>query len=242
MSEIHFVAQGKGGVGKSVISALITQKFLSDGKTVKAFDTDPVNATFTNYKALNVQFIEIMEDSEINPRKFDALMELLFALEEDVAVIDNGASSFIPLSAYLESNAAINMLIAHGHTVHIHTIVTGGQGMKDTLAGLAQVVNTFGDTDAKICVWQNEFWGKVEQDGKQFEDMKVFKANAEKISSVITIPELKPRQLFQDDFSAMLKQRLTFDEAIDSDSFDTMTRSRLKIIKTKLFTAMEEAI
>jgi CobQ/CobB/MinD/ParA nucleotide binding domain len=238
--KIHFVIQGKGGVGKSVISALIAQKCQQEGKTI-CFDTDPVNATFSNYNGVGATFLDIMDKNEVNQRRFDGLMESLLTSDADFAVIDNGASCFIPLSSYIASNAAVDILIAAGHEVHLHTVVTAGQAMRDTLAGLQQVCQTFGESGAKIMVWLNEFWGLVQEDGKTFEQMKVYANNKKFIDSVLTIPELMPKQTFQEDFSEMLKKKLTFSEALDGNIFDSMTKSRLKIIRDKLFNAMSAA-
>jgi cellulose biosynthesis protein BcsQ len=102
MSKIHIILQGKGGVGKSLIAAVFAQYKASRGQNPLCIDTDPVNATFNGFKALNVQRLQIMEGDEINSRKFDALVELIAPPIGDV-IIDNGASSFVPLSHYLLS-------------------------------------------------------------------------------------------------------------------------------------------
>ena len=66
-------------------------------------DTDPVNATLHGYKELPVTRLDIIENDEIVARKFDGLIELVAPATHEV-IIDNGASSFIPLSHYLISN------------------------------------------------------------------------------------------------------------------------------------------
>ena len=103
MSKIHIILQGKGGVGKSLIAAVLAQYKASRDQNPLCIDTDPVNATFNGFRALNVQRLRIMEGDEINSRKFDALVELIAPSTDDV-IIDNGASSFVPLSHYLLSN------------------------------------------------------------------------------------------------------------------------------------------
>ena len=103
MAKIHMVLQGKGGVGKSMIAATIAQYKAGKGQKPLCIDTDPVNATFEGYKALNVRRLNIMDGDEINTRNFDALVEMIASAEGDV-IIDNGASSFVPLSHYLISN------------------------------------------------------------------------------------------------------------------------------------------
>lgn len=55
MAKIHMVLQGKGGVGKSMIAATIAQYKAGKGQKPLCIDTDPVNATFEGYKALNVR-------------------------------------------------------------------------------------------------------------------------------------------------------------------------------------------
>ena len=91
MAKIHMVLQGKGGVGKSMIAATLAQYKAGKGTKPLCIDTDPVNATFEGYKALNVRRLNIMEGDEINTRNFDALVEMIASAEGDV-IIDNGAS------------------------------------------------------------------------------------------------------------------------------------------------------
>ena len=77
MAKIHMVLQGKGGVGKSMIAATIAQYKAGKGQKPLCIDTDPVNATFEGYKALNVRRLNIMDGDEINTRNFDALVEMI---------------------------------------------------------------------------------------------------------------------------------------------------------------------
>lgn len=51
----HFVMQSKGGAGKSVVSALLSQYILEHDKDLILIDTDPSNKTLGSYKGLNVQ-------------------------------------------------------------------------------------------------------------------------------------------------------------------------------------------
>ena len=53
MPHIHYILQGKGGVGKSLIAALMMQYQEDNGMPAIAVDTDPVNASFTAYNAWN---------------------------------------------------------------------------------------------------------------------------------------------------------------------------------------------
>ncbi len=236
MADVHFVLQGKGGVGKSVTAALKTQQLLASGKTVLSVDTDPINATFSGYKGIGAQYIQIMEDDEINPRLFDQLIELICSTDCEAVMVDNGAASFVALANYIKSNHIVEMLTELGHRVCIHTVITAGQAQKDTLVGFKQLAEAFRDSGAELIVWLNEFWGPIRsEEGKVFEEMKVYRDNEDAISAVIVIPELKPKETFADTMSKMLTKKLTFDEAIGSSEFLLMEKQRLKSIKDKLF-------
>ena len=175
MAKIHMVLQGKGGVGKSMIAATIAQYKAGKGQKPLCIDTDPVNATFEGYKALNVRRLNIMDGDEINTRNFDALVEMIASAEGDV-IIDNGASSFVPLSHYLISNQVPALLQDMGHELVVHTVVTGGQALVDTVSGFAQLASQF-PAECLFVVWLNPYWGPIEHEGKGFEQLKAYTAN-----------------------------------------------------------------
>ena len=238
MAKIHMVLQGKGGVGKSFIAATLAQYKASKGQKPLCIDTDPVNATFAGYKALGVKRLQIMEGDEINPRNFDTLVELVAPSKDDV-IIDNGASSFVPLSHYLISNQVPALLADMGHELVVHTVITGGQALLDTVSGFSQLVSQF-PTEAIFVVWLNPYWGPIEHEGKGFEQLKAYTANKARVSAIVSIPALK-EETYGRDLSDMLQERLTFDEALAMDSLTIMTRQRLKIVKTQLVAQLENA-
>jgi hypothetical protein len=237
MANIHIVLQGKGGVGKSMIAAILAQYMLSKGETPICFDTDPVNATFLGYAALNARRIQIMDGDEINSRNFDALIEQIAPSEHPV-IIDNGASSFIPLSHYMVSNDVATVLQELGHKLVIHTVVTGGQALTDTLKGLAALLTQFPADSATFITWLNPYWGPIEADGKTFEKMKTYTENKNRISGIVYLPTLKA-DTHSRDFAEMLQERLTFDEALASPTLHIMVRQRLKIVKAEIFSKLE---
>ncbi|HAU0967546.1 TPA: conjugal transfer protein TraL [Legionella pneumophila] len=239
MSKIHMTMQGKGGVGKSFVSATTAQYKHHKGNSPLCIDTDPINATFHGFKALNVKRLDIMEGDEINSRYFDTLIELISSTEEDV-VIDNGASSFVPLSYYLTSNQVPSLLHDMGHQLIIHTVITGGQALADTTHGFAQLITQFPE-EVNFVVWLNPYWGEIKHEGMPFEKMKVYRENKERIAAIINIPDLK-EETFGHDLSNMLQQKITFNEAIDSPDRNIMTRQRLKLIRDQLFSQIDNAM
>ena len=238
MAKIHITLQGKGGVGKSFISVTTAQYKYYKGQSPLCIDTDPINATFHGFKALNVEHIQVMSGDEINPRLFDALIEKIAPTTEDV-VIDNGASVFVPLSHYLISNQVPSLLQKLGHEVVIHTVITGGQALFDTMNGFAQMVNQFSN-EAQFVVWLNPYWGVIEHEGKLFEQMKVYRDNKDRISALIHIPDLK-KETYGHDLSDMLQQKLTFNEILETPEKNIMARQRLKIVRDQLFDQLDSA-
>ncbi len=232
MAAIHLIVQGKGGVGKSMIAAFIAQYKLGKGKLPLCIDTDPVNASFEAYKSLKVSRLSILQHEEIDPRRFDQLIEQIAKAKTDV-IIDNGASSFVPLSAYVLSNRVPTLLRDMGHQLIVHTVVTGGQALLDTLTGMTQLIRQF-PADVPFVVWLNPYWGPIELEGKSFEQMKAYREHKDRISAIIQLPDLK-KETFGRDLSDMLQAHLTFDEAIALPSLTIMARQRLSIIKKQLF-------
>ena len=238
MAKIHITMQGKGGVGKSFVSATTAQYKQHKEQLPLCIDTDPINSTFHGFKSLKVERLDIMEGDEINPRHFDVLIEKIANTQNDV-VIDNGASSFVPLSHYLITNHVPMLLKELGHELIIHTVITGGQALLDTTHGFSQLVNQFPD-DVRFVVWLNPYWGKIESDGKSFEQMKVYRDNKDRISALIQIPDLK-KETYGQDLTDTLQQKLTFNEVIESPARNIMTRQRLKIIRDQLFGQLDNA-
>jgi hypothetical protein len=239
MAKIHMLLQGKGGVGKSFIATTLAQYKQSHGHKPLCIDTDPVNATFHGYKALDVQRLQIMEDDEINPRSFDTLVEMMTTSRDDV-VIDNGASSFVPLSHYLISNRVPALLTDMGHELIVHTVITGGQALDDTVNGFAQIARQF-PFGTQFVAWLNPYWGPIEHEGKPFQQMKAYLTNKERVSAIVRIPVLKA-ETFGRDLGDMLRARLTFDESLAMESLTIMTRQRLKIIRGLLFGQLDNAV
>ena len=239
MAKIHITMQGKGGVGKSFVSATTAQYKHHKEQAPLCIDTDPINATFHGFKALNVERLDIMEGDEINPRHFDTLIEKIAASDQDI-IIDNGASSFVPLSHYIISNQVPALLQGMGHELIVHSVITGGQALFDTITGFIHLVNQLPE-DIRFVVWLNPYWGRIEHEGKPFEQLKVYKENKDRVAALINIPDLK-EETFGRDLTDMLQQKMTFNEAINSPDRNIMTRQRLKLIRDQLFSQIDNAM
>lgn len=158
-TSIHISLQGKGGVGKSLISAILSQYLLSKGQDVRGIDADPVNQTLAEYRGLEVSRLNLLKEGSVDQREFDLLMER-FLTESGTFVVDTGASTFIPLWHYVLENQALEYLREKGKRVFIHSVITGGQSLNDTLSGFEQLAET--TREKNLVVWLNEyFWPGV---------------------------------------------------------------------------------
>jgi len=233
---IHLVLQGKGGVGKSLTASMIAQYIKDAGRQPVCVDTDPVNSTLSGYKELDVKRINLMDGDEINTRRFDELVEIIAASQTDV-VVDNGAATFVPLSHYLISNGVPALLAAMEYELVIHTVVTGGQAIMDTLQGFKSLAQQFPEP-TKFVVWLNPYWGQIEHSGKTFQEMKAYTENKGRVAAIIEMPALK-EDTFGKDFAELLSRKELFSNALESADLPIMQRQRLKIIKDQLYQAMK---
>jgi hypothetical protein len=235
-SVVHLILQGKGGVGKSFVAAILAQYFREKQKPVHCFDTDPVNATLAQYGELSAEHLNVLRRGAINEKEFDSLVEKI-CRTDGLFVVDTGATTFVPLWNYILENEILRFLEEHGRQVYVHSVVTGGQAMTDTLNGFSEVAKTTGEKN--IIVWLNEYFGEVAgNDGKPFEDLKVAQQHAEKLVGSVTMRE-RNSNTFGDDVKQMLERRLTFDAAIRSEEFSLVSKQRLAIVRRDLFEQLD---
>ncbi|WP_314342718.1 conjugal transfer protein TraL [Simonsiella muelleri] len=235
MQEVHMVAQGKGGVGKSLISSFIAQYLQPKTAKLHCYDTDPVNPTFSHYQALNPKVVNILtEDNNINTRFFDDLLEDLLNLD-GIAVVDNGAATFVPLMAYMAENDVAYMLAENDVRLIVHIPVTGGQALNECLKGLNQSLQTI---NAEFVIWLNEHNGKVEQDGKSFEQFGIYQQYQDDILGVVKLESFSA-DTYGQDIAQMTSLNLTFEEVKMSPDFRMMAKNRLKKFKEYVFEQLD---
>ena len=239
-STIHLTLQGKGGVGKSLIAAILAQFFKNSGRDVRCIDTDPVNRTFAQYTALSADRLQLRDEhNRIDQRSFDTLMERFLTEDGATFVVDNGSSTFLPLWHYLLENNALDCLRDSGRKVYVHTVITGGQALVDTLNGFHELAQT--TQGRNIVVWVNEYFGRVEADGKKLSDMAAFRENADKVCGAIVIPK-RNQDTFGRDLEEMISAKLTFREAIDERKMPIMAKQRLTLVQRDLFEQLDKLV
>lgn len=228
---IHMSLQGKGGVGKSLVASILAQYLQYQNRRIECIDTDPVNRTLSQYKAVNASWLELLRNGSIDTRGFDALMERLLT-EDTTFVIDNGASTFLPLWNYVIENRVLELLKNAGRKLYVHTVITGGQALLDTVNGFRSLAQS--TEDRTMVLWINEYFGRVERDGKKFADMAAYVDNAEKVFGSVHITQ-RNHDTFGRDVEEVIAKKLSFEEAIREGEFSLMTKQRLRVVQRDLF-------
>ena len=237
--KVHMTLQGKGGIGKSFSCTLLAQYKMAKGPAPLCVDIDAVNGTFHGFGALNVVKLDILEGKEINRGKFDKLVELIVENDGRDTIVDSGASTFVSLWHYMTGSKLPQVLAEMGRELVIHTVITGGQALEETVAGFSQLAEQF-PQQASFVVWLNPYFGPVERERQGFEQFDEYIDLKDQVSAIIRMPQLA--ELFRRDLSDMLQRRLTFDEALPMSSFTIITRQRLIMIKRNFFQLMDGAV
>ena len=235
----HFVLQGKGGTGKSLVASLVTQFLAERDRLARCYDTDPVNGSFQTIPALNAQPIQLLTKSAINVKGVDKLIEAILTASKDV-VVDNGAASFIPLSRYLVENDIATVLAEQSVQMVVHTVITGGGNGIDTLRGMKATIDHFAPASEIVC-WVNEYFGPAKFEGVEFHNTPVYREAKDSIRGVVYLRKLDP-EMFEPNFLELLDSKMTFAEALQSDQFLTMERSRLFRIRQDIWEQLERVI
>ena len=239
-NQVHFVLQGKGGIGKSFVAFLIAQYLKHTKQNVLCLDTDPINATFSSFPALDVRPISLLDGNNlINERNFDQMMERIFEADAQV-VIDNGAASFAPLSSYLLENEAFEAIQDAGKVVVIHSVIAGGLAQDNTVSDFVNLTAQLPES-VQVVVWLNEHFGPIESDGKSFEEMKGYLEQKNRVRAIVRLPK-RTENTYGKDLAVMLKARMTFEEALASKEFLVMSKQRLKIVQRSIFEQLEVAL
>jgi hypothetical protein len=234
---VHLVLQGKGGIGKSVIASWLAEYLLKRGENVRCIDGDPVNRSLTQYKSLNAEKLDLINEEGLIVRmRYDALLER-FASEHGAFVVDSGSTAFLPLWSYIVETEVVRVLREAGRKLYVHCVVSGGEMLSDSLLGFDTLAKS--TPDRNVVVWVNEYFGPVARDGKTFDQMNVFQKHADKVLGSIGIPQRSP-----DTFGAtvllMREKKLTFDEAMDSNQFMLAQKSRLHIVRRDLYEQLDK--
>lgn len=238
----HFVLQGKGGVGKTLVSNLLAQYLETTGVEVRCFDTDPVNHSLARIPALNVSKVPLYKDgtSEADNRALDKMLSDM-AGHPATYVVDNGATSFKPMSQHLIADGSIELLLDLDFSVVLHLVISTGPELEMTLSGVSGILESLDDLSIPVILWINEKGISFEEQAEtDFESSAFFNEYKTRITGLITIPFLP--KATRGVFETMLNNKLTFEEAENSDAFFLIEQKRLGKLKETFFSSVETGL
>ena len=207
MNTINLVIAGKGGVGKSYVSALLAQYITEKGNKPVCIDTDTNNGTFSSYKAFNAKRFSVIDDDFIIHQSFlDDMLSYIVNQNEDT-VIDVGASSFNAFCAWMKEFDLAEVMEAYGLKILVHLVMEGGANTENSLIDLNTVMSV---VKAPVVIWENRHRGPVIFDGNPLAEIHFIKDNPS-IKGIIVIPENKT-ETKKSSILLMTKNHLTFQE------------------------------
>ncbi|MGA1861864.1 hypothetical protein OWM07_03165 [Deferribacter thermophilus] len=149
------ILQGKGGVGKSLLAAMLTQYFTTHQKdVVLPYDVDAEQNTLAKWvkDAVTVDVLNA-EIEDIDKEKFYDFFEQIMQEQGKNIVIDVGTSISKSFLTFLKELQVLKYL-TDIYNVHVFTIVTSDD---DTVMYL----NNLWELNQPVYVFKNEYFGKV---------------------------------------------------------------------------------
>ncbi len=226
--KVHTILAPKGGCGKTYIASLIAQALMERGEPVVCFDTDRENASLRDIAALKAEPVSLFQPNsdEIDIDAMDGMTERMLT-DDSHFVLDNGATSFAPLSRYLVQDGISDAVAEAGKKMVVHVIVAGGQELIQTTRGFDSVASQF-PASADMVLWLNEHHGPVDgADGSTFEQTPVYQKHKGRILAVVRLVRQQPGT-FGANLSEMLARGMTFAEADASPEFFVIAKQRLR--------------
>lgn len=234
MATMFITLQGKGGVGKSFLTAAFAQWLVDRRRSVACIDTDTLNPTLLQYAPLQATHIRLSHNHVIDPRALDTLVGIVAEAPADAnVVVDVGSNGFETLMAYEVENAVFALLAELGHRVVVQTVIAGGPDAQETSKGTMALLDA---TDVPLILWLNEHLGPLQVQGKPIAKATFLHEARDRILGTVLLPA-RTQATFGKDTEEMLRQRLTFAQALEQ--FDLMPRSRIKRIRDELWAQLD---
>ena len=160
MGTINFIIQSLDGIGKTFLANKLGEYFKDD---------------FQNSPLLNTE-------NAIDQIGLGEIIKNTAATNQNV-IIDTQAENFSEALRFISQASTQSSFPQNGIESFIHVIIAGDKYQDETLNGLLTICKAAPE-NVKIIVWLNEYFGKIEGDGKEFQDFKIYKNNRDKIHKV----------------------------------------------------------
>ena len=236
----HIVAAKKGGIGKTLSAAILTQYLRQIGIPVEAVDADPQAPKLSLIKALNAPLLPLIEHGEIKQSAFDPTFSHIVK-SQNATLIDTGSGAFLPILKYMRDNQLFDLLKQVNKQLFFHVIVISGPEKLNTAEGAAELLEKTKGSGAKVVIWQNERNGIPQFEGKSMETTDWYQENINQIAGIVKIRDYN-NSAFAADFLTMMEDNLTYQEIMDgkSKSFDFMRQNRINRIFTDVYSELDK--
>lgn len=236
-NSVNMVMQSKGGAGKSVVSFLMGNWLKDNVGDVKFIDTDPNNPTFSSYKALEVETINIVKkvgkERMIDQSKFDEFLES-FIENYGAGLVDTGSGDFLYINSYMISNDIPAILEEVEKQLILHVPINYGSSQAETMKCLFSLCTNYPNTP--IVVWGNEF---NEVATSELDIKAVNKKTGGNIIGLVKI-EKRNADTHEADFKKLLTKGLTFNEVKPSKEFGIIQSRRLLSIQSDIYNQLDQ--
>lgn len=226
MSMIHFIGGEKGGVGKSVMSRLLSQYFLDQSMPYLGMDADQSHPTLSRYykdytRPVNLDYFE----------GADQIMELALQADQQI-LVDLPAQSQRFLNRWIEDNGVIEMADETSIPIIYWYVVDDG---RDSVQLLKDFLSQYGD-QLRCVVVKNYGCGS---DFSEIDDML---NEAEATYAQISLPALHANTIRKID-----KLNFSFRAAANINSgsnpfLSLMERQRTKVWLKKAYASLSQAL
>lgn len=112
------------------------------------------------------------------------------------------------------------------------------QALADTLQGFEELKELVKGSKVKLIVWINEFQGIPALENIPLIETKFIEKNKDVIAGVVVIQDRKS-DAFASDIKELTEKSLTLKEALESDHFGLMAKSRLKRVFNDIYKQLD---
>lgn len=229
LKNLHIFLQGKGGVGKSFCASMLAQylrsRLPSDispeeyRRHLLLWDSDPNNHTLSSFKALNVDYVDLVNNGQnVSIQAYDKFFELINVYNlsssdaECSAILDTGSSNFIQTVNFLDRNDGLDIMQEeYGVNVFIHCPIFAGTASYNACwFDFDQMCSRF--QNVNFILWINNYKEFVFTANHKIGSEPMYAKNRKRIAAVIDLPFLDYDTPNRAVLEFILNRFLTFDE------------------------------
>ncbi|MEE3626429.1 hypothetical protein UCD39_21000 [Nitrospirillum sp. BR 11752] len=224
MGDVHLIVQRKAGTGKTTIATFLADYLIQrqrPGGSLLVLDTDTAHASLSRFPGLQARLVAPAELTDVLvPHRGDA-------------VIDGGPEAHAAIMDHLRDDQTLPRLAQAGHALTVHCVVVGGGAQDDSLANLLDSIRTL-PPSIRLIVWLNDYFGEiVSPTGQPFDKMRVYAEHHHRLFGLVTL-RARHNTMFGRALQDMLKEGMTFTEAVPSPEFFIMERQRLVMMQREI--------